>query len=57
VRAELRVVVGQEFQVRTFAGATRSMKNKEAFLFERTIGQSEKVMEATIGFRFAFHAS
>jgi hypothetical protein len=55
--AELRVVMGQEFQIRTFARSTGSMKNKEAFFFERTIGQSEKVIEATIGFRFAFHAS
>jgi len=55
--AELRVVIGEEFQIRTFARSTGSMKNKQAFLFERTIGQSEKVMEATIGFRLAFHAS
>lgn len=55
--AELRVVIGQEFQIRTFARSTGSMKNKEAFFFERTIGQSKKVIEATSGFRLAFHAS
>lgn len=54
---ELRVVIGEEFQIRTFARSTGSMKNKEAFLFERTIGQSEKVIEAISGLRLSFHAS
>ena len=57
VRPELRVVIGEEFQIRAFARATGPVKNKEAFSLERPIGQTKKVVEGVGLARFELHAS
>ena len=56
-RPELRVVIGEEFQIRAFARATGSVKNKEAFSLERPIGQTKKVVKGVGLARLALHAS